>query len=123
MVNEKELFVMLQQIIKTGIVDWVTLFIIGATIILLLKTIAEAAAGYIQIRMDKHIAIGSVIEVYGKKGRIKELSMFTITIETDCGFIRIPTKSWRTSQYFILKDRMALKNRRDADKPKEIINE
>jgi len=106
----------LDQILKTNITELVITFIVGATVLLLLKIVAEALAGYIQFRLDKHLAIGSPVEIYGKKGRIETMSIFTITVETDCGHIRVPTKSWRSSRVINLKDKLLLHNRRKDDK-------
>jgi len=87
----------------------------GAVVILLIKSITESIAGYIMFRIDRNVGIGTPVEVYGKKGRIRETSWFEITIETDCGFIRIPPKNWRTSRYIVLKDQLILRNRRITD--------
>ena len=105
----------LDQIFQTQILEIFMSFIIAATVLLLLKIVAESLVGYIQFRLDKHIAIGSPVEVYGKKGRIKEISIFTITVESDCGYIRVPTRVWRGSKYLTLKDQMLLRNRRAGD--------
>lgn len=106
----------LDQIQKTNIDTIVISFLITAVVLMLLKIVAEAITGYIQLRLDQHIAIGTTVDVYGKRGRIKDVSVFTITIETECGFIRVPTKSWRASRFIIMKDRQALHNRRKEDK-------
>lgn len=84
--------------------------ILALIIMLLLKIIAEHVAGHIMFRMDKHTSIGSPVEVYGKRGRIKEVSLFNITIETECGYIRIPTKHWKASKYILLKGEPVLRN-------------
>ena len=83
----------LNQVIQTQIFEMIVMFIVVATIMMLLKVVAEGLTGYIQFRLDKHIAIGSPIEIFGKKGIIKEISVFTITVETECGYIRVPTKT------------------------------
>ena len=109
---DKELFYIILKIL------------IAVIFIILVKTIAEHTVGYILYILDKHICVGSPIEIYNKKGRIKEVSLFTITIETECGFIRVPTKYWRISQVIILKDKMNLRNRRLTDRQNvEVINE
>lgn len=89
--------------------------IIAMVIIILLKIIAEHIAGHIMFRMDKHTSIGSPIEVYGKKGRIKDVTLFNIMVETECGFIRIPTKHWKASRYILLKGDQVLRTRRATD--------
>jgi len=95
---------------------WVGIkLLIGAVVILLLKIITENITSYLMFRIDRHVGIGTPVEVYGKKGRIREASWFEITIETDCGFIRIPPKHWRTSKYIVLKDQLILRNRRITD--------
>jgi hypothetical protein len=115
MANTAEVIEALDQIQKTNIDSIVVSFLIAAVALMLLKIVAEAIAGYIQLRLDQNIAIGSPVEVYGKKGRINHISIFTVTVETDCGFIRIPTKSWRVSRFIALKDRLELRNRRKDD--------
>lgn len=107
----------LDQILKTNITSLVVTFILAATVLLLLKIVAEALAGYIQFRLDRHIAIGSAVEIFGKVGRIKEISIFTITVETECGFIRTPTKTWRASRFLALKNVVSW-DRRKEDKLK-----
>jgi hypothetical protein len=113
--GSKEVIEALDQIQKTNIDSIVISFLIAAVALMLLKIIAEAITGYIQVRLDQHIAIGSPVEIYGKKGRISAFTIFTITVETQCGFIRVPTKSWRTSKFITLKDKLVLHNRRKDD--------
>jgi len=105
----------LDQIQQTNIESIIISFLVAAVALLLLKISAEAIAGYIQFRLDRYIAIGCPVEIYGKKGRVKDISVFTITVETDCGFVRVPTKLWRSSRFISLKDMMVLRNRRKDD--------
>lgn len=114
----EELMLVLKQILQINLFDVIFLFIITATVFMLLKIVAESLAGYIQFRLDKFISIGSPVEIYDKKGRIKGVTIFTVTVETDCGFIRIPTKTWRNSKFLTLKDQMILHTRRKDDKEK-----
>lgn len=90
-------------------------FIIGIVVIMILKVIAENIVGYIMFRLDSHVCVGTPVDIYGKKGRIQGVSIFEIVVETDCGFIRVPSKSWRASKYIVLKDQLALRNRRSGD--------
>lgn len=113
--GEVEIITALDQIFKTNILSLVGSFIFATTVFMLLKMVAESLTGYIQFRLDKHLAIGSPIEVYGKQGRIDDITIFTITVQTDCGFIRVPTKSWRASKFIVLKDNLVLRNRRKGD--------
>lgn len=106
----------LNQIIQTNITSIVFTFVLSAVVLLLLRTVAEAAAGFIQLRLDQHLAIGSLVEVYGRQGFIKQVSLFTITIETDSEFIRIPTKQWRFIEMFILKNPPIRDRRKDDTK-------
>ena len=94
-------------------------FLLGVIILMLLKTVAENIVGYLMFRFDGHISIGTPVDIYGKKGRIKEASIFTISIETDCGYIRVPCKYWRTSKAILLKDDLNLRNRRSTDRQGE----
>jgi hypothetical protein len=116
MANSQEVITALEQIQKTNIDSIIVSFLIAAVALMLLKIVAEAITGWVQLRLDQHIAIGTTVEVYGKKGRIKEISVFTITIESQCGYIRVPTKAWRASRFLILKDTQKLHNRRKEDK-------
>ncbi len=104
MANTKEVIEALDQIQKTNIDSIIISFLVAAVVLSLLKIIADAISGYIQFRLDQHIALNSQVEIYGKRGRIKEISIFTITIETECGYIRVPTKLWRASRFIVLKD-------------------
>jgi len=115
MSGTQEVLTALDQIQKTNIDSIIISFLIAAVALMLLKIVAEAISGYIQFRLDQHIAIGSPVEIYGKKGRIREVTVFTITIETECGFIRVPTKSWRVSKFISLKN-IVPHNRRLEDK-------
>jgi len=115
MSGTQEVLTALDQIQKTNIDSIIISFLIAAVALMLLKIVAEAISGYIQFRLDQHIAIGSPVEIYGKKGRIREVTIFTITIETECGFIRVPTKSWRVSKFISLKN-VVPHNRRLEDK-------
>lgn len=78
-------------------------FILVGIVILLLKNIIESLTGHILIRANSYICIGAPVEIYGKKGTIQKIGLFEITIEIEYGIIKIPTKSWRTSKYIILK--------------------
>ena len=102
MTGTKEIVDALDQIQKTNIDSLIISFLMAVVVLMLLKIVAEAITGYIQFRLDQHIAIGSPVEIYGKKGRIREVTIFTITIETSCGFIRVPTKAWRVSKFISL---------------------
>jgi len=117
MSGSKEIVEALDQIQKTNIDSLIISFLVTVVVLMLLKVVAEAITGYIQFRLDQHIAIGSPVEIYGKKGRIREVTVFTITIETECGFIRVPTKSWRVSKFISLKN-IVPHNRRLEDKIK-----
>lgn len=117
MANTQEVIEALDQIQKTNIDSIIISFLIAAVALMLLKIVAEAITGWVQLRLDQHIAIGSDVEVYGKKGKILEVSIFTVTVETECGYIRIPTKSWRGSRFITLKS-SAKHNRRKDDKLK-----
>jgi hypothetical protein len=108
----------LDQIQTSNIHSIIVSFLIAAVALLILKIIAEAITGYIQLRLDQHVALGSAIEVYGKRGILKEVSLFTVTIETECGYVRVPTKSWRSSRFLILKDRRNIVARKIEDKHK-----
>lgn len=109
----------LNGIIQTNITYIVVTFVMAATFLLLLKTLAEALTGYIQLRLDQHLAIGSLVEVYGKVGFIKQVSIFTVTIETEYEFIRVPTKRWRLTKFLILKGCGPIPERRKSDKKKK----
>ena len=114
--DTKAMTEIMAAVIQTKVYLLIAHFIIAGVILLLLKSISEAICGYILFRSDKHICIGSPVEINGKQGRLVSASLFTITIETECGFIRVPTKDWRSSGYIILKDSMVLRKRRVSDK-------
>ena len=101
-----DIIAIIDHVVQSRIHTVVVSFVLGTTALLLLKTIAEAITGYIQFRLDQHVAIGSPVELYGFKGRIREASIFTITVETLNGYIRVPTKEWRGSRYIVLKDKV-----------------
>ena len=115
-----EITQIIDHVIKSKIHMVVISFILGTTALLLLKIIAEAITGYIQFRLDQHVAIGSPVQIYGLKGRIREASIFTITVETHIGFIRIPTKVWRLSKYIVLKDKVLVELIKEEEVCEEI---
>jgi len=117
MAGTQEVLEALDQIQKTNIDSLIISVLISAVALMLLKIVAEAVAGWVQLRLDQHIAIGSSVEIYGKQGRIKEVSIFTVTVETECGFIRVPTKLWKASKFITLKNKVP-HNRRLEDKRK-----
>ncbi len=92
-------------------------FIIGIVVIMILKVVAENIVGYIMFRVDSHVGIGTPVEIYGKRGIIESASIFEIVVETDCGFVRVPSKVWRSSKYIVLKDHLTMRNRRSSDRP------
>ena len=104
---EQEIVKALDQILMSNIWSLMLSFIAGATLLMTLKVVSEAITGHIQFILDKYIAVGSLIEIFGKQGRIKTASIFTVTVETECGYIRIPFKDFRSSRYVLLKDRGA----------------
>lgn len=115
MANAQEVIEAIDQVYATNVHSIIVSFLIAAVLLMLLKIVAEAITGYIQLRLDQHVALESAVEVYGKRGILKEVSLFTVTIETECGFVRVPTKSWRSSRFLILKDRNELLKRRKED--------
>ena len=116
MIGTQDVIDAIGQVYQTNIQSIILSFLISAVVLMLLKIIAEAIAGFIQLRLDQHVAIGTTVEIYGKRGRLKDVSLFTVTIETQCGYVRIPTKDWRASKFLILKDDQPLHNRRKEDK-------
>ncbi len=105
----------LNEIIKTNIFHITITFVLSAIVLLLLKVVAEAGAGYIQFRLDPHLSIGSLVEVYKQKGRILRINWFSIVVETETCYVRIPTKQWRFSKMLILKEEDQKWNRRSND--------
>lgn len=114
--NTNELTVELIKIFNENLINILIQFIFIGVVLMLIKTIVEAIVGYILFRIDNFISIGSPVEIYNKKGRIQDVNIFTITVETECGFLRIPTKGWRTSKIINLKNHDLLRNRRASDK-------
>jgi len=79
---------------------------IGAVIVLILKDIVQGAVAYFMFRLDPYVGLGTPVELYGDQiGRICGASVFTIVIETDNGYIRLPMTMWRLTRSKILKDR------------------
>ena len=116
MTGAQEIVEALDQIFKSNIINLILFAITSTTLFMLLRLVAESLTGYIQFRLDKYISIGSPVEVYGKKGRVQKVTIFTIFIQTECGYIRIPIKNWRTSKFVALNDNTVLRNRRKDDK-------
>ena len=112
---EKELINQLLLTFNEQLFTLMFKFVIIGVIIMLLKNIIESVTGYILLMTNKYVCIGSPVEIYGKKGRIKRITLFSVTIETECGYIRTSTKDWRTSKYISLKDHLTLLNRRSTD--------
>ena len=90
-------------------------FILVGTILLLLKNVVEALVAHIMFRLDKHISIGTEVRVYGEEGYIRDVSVFTITVETNEGFIRIPTREWKSSRYVVMRTYLNM-GRRKSDR-------
>ena len=79
---------------------------VGAVIVLLLKDMIQGTVSYILFRLDPYVGLGTPVELYGDTiGRICDASMFTIVIETEKGYIRLPTRRWRLIKCMVLKDR------------------
>ena len=89
--------------------------LLAIVVAMMFKTVAENIVGYLILRLDQYVGIGTCVETFGKRGKIREISFFTVTIETECGYIRIPTRNWRTSKFIILRDRIELRQRRSTD--------
>ena len=88
-------------------------FLVAAIVIVTLKYIIECISSYITLRLDEYVHEGTPIEVYGKKGRIRKISYFTVVVETECGFIPISTRNWKTSKYVVLKDQWNFQRRKE----------
>jgi len=87
----------------------------SAVIVLLLKDMIQGTVSYILFRLDPYVGLGTPVELYGDTvGRICDASMFTIVVETENGFIRLPTRRWRSIKCMVLKDRF-LRDRRKKD--------
>ena len=113
--DPQELIKAIQDLINVEFYTLILDVILAGVILFLLKFLTESLANYILFRLDKYLAIGSAIEIYGKTGRIKIVSFFNITIETSDGHIRVPTRHWRASRYILLKEVPLIKNRRKDD--------
>ena len=75
----------------------------------------QGTVSYILFRLDPYVGLGTPVELYGDTvGRICDASMFTIVVETENGFIRLPTRRWRSIKCMVLKDRF-LRDRRKKD--------
>jgi len=83
-----------------------------AILVLLFKGLIQDIVSYIVFRTNRYVGIGTPVEVYGKIGRIRSVSLSFIVIETEKGFIPIPTRGWRSCKYHILKDSLFLKDKR-----------
>jgi len=105
---EDAITTLVDNVFDRQLLETIIQLIIVGIIILFLKNMIENVVGFVTFLFDPHVSVGSPIEVYGKKGRVKCISPFTVTIENKEEFIRIPFKGWRTSKYSILKDNLEL---------------
>jgi len=106
----------ISAVVQTQLLSIILHLLVLAVALAIIKSAAESILGYLQFLFDKHISINSPVIVYGKKGRIKFVSLFNVTVKTDCGWVRIPTKSWKSSKYILLKDGLYLENKVDGIK-------
>lgn len=75
---------------------------LGAFII---KLFVESLANYFMFRYNKHVGIGTRIEIYGKIGIVKHIGYTSFIIDTDNGEFHIPMKDWKNAKYVVLKDK------------------
>lgn len=113
--NEQQLIKVIEEVVSLQIPTLVgTLVVIGVALYLL-RYVGDSLASYFLLRIDMHVGVGRSVEVYGRKGRIKKITIFTVVVETCDGYIRIPIREWRTSRYVVLKDIVPNKRRRQND--------
>jgi len=117
--NEMELTQSISTLLNGKVWYLMVQFIAIGTIILTLKNTIEALVATIQIRLDKHLSIGDELRVYGKEGYIKGIGLFTLTVATQYGFIRIPTKMWKNTQYELKRTTLGFKRRASDHKENE----
>ncbi len=79
--------------------------------------IAQSIIGFFQLRLNKYLCLDKAIKINGHTGHIRSIGFFSLTVETNEGFIFIPTKGWRDMQIVILKETVE-KNRRTEDEKK-----
>ena len=102
---------LIMELVKVIDEVWLTLLlqvIIAGILALILKNIIESLAYYLMYRFNKHVKEGTLISLNGKEGRIKEASIFSITIEFKEGYMTFPTKNWKSIKWIVLKDMSAI---------------
>lgn len=80
-------------------------FIVFGVIVILAQSVSQSIAGYIFFRIDRYVSIDTSVEIYGKRGIIKNATIFGVTVETCDGFLHVATKNWKDSGYMVLKDK------------------
>ena len=101
--NTTDLFVTATQNITS---DWLMLLfkiILVGVCCIILKNIIENLAFYVMFRWNKFFKKGSLIKYKSYNWVIRNATMTFIELESDNGFMYVPIKKWKTSQFILLK--------------------
>ena len=79
------------------------LFII-CIVILLFKNLVEGVVAHLLFRFDSYMAIGCRVKIEGHIGRVYAVNLNVIVIKCEEGYMRIPIRKWRNTNYMILKN-------------------
>lgn len=80
--------------------EWSVKLALAAVIILCFKEIIFSFYRYIILRLDKHMAIGTIIRFnHNVYGRVQEYNLRSIKIETKIGIVKIPLETWLSNYY------------------------
>ena len=90
--------------------------VVALVIVLLIKFLGESIVGYLRFRISQNIIKGTPVIVDGEMGRVKRVTLFTILIETNEGWMPIATRDWNTKKLVKLRDQCLSLDRRKRDK-------
>jgi hypothetical protein len=104
-----ELTTMLTEFINANLFVVLMQILILGTFLVLAKVFIENFASWVLLRFDPHIKVGTLILLENDtEARVKEIRIFSITVESKVGYLSIPTRRWRDQSWTVLKDIAAI---------------
>jgi len=99
---------LVEELIKVISAEWlVALFhiILAGSAFIILKNWIESLAFYLMFRVNRYLKEGTLVEYKGMVCRINDFTITAITLKCKKGYISIPMKCWKKTDWIVLKDK------------------
>ena len=89
-------------LIVTGVIFYFLIFI---------KDFINNVMFYFQFKGNRHVSLGTLVEVNNFVGKIKDFGLKHIIIEGERGYYRLPMKTWQRQDWIFLRTERQEENR------------